>query len=256
MERIELALRKAKEQRRSAVRPRDGTAPKIKPAIVFSQTRTINLSQPHLHASHIITAQMHHPLTDVYRSLRAQVLQALNSSGKTTIGITSANHGEGKTLTAINLAIAMAMDVNHTVLLVDADLRNPCIAECLGIEPSLGLSDCLIGKGEIGDCLINPGIERLSILPARSRIGNSAELLSSPQMSRLASELKDRYSDRVIIYDLPPVLTVGDTIGFLPSVDATLLVVRDGATQATELGHALELLASYNLIGTVLNAIP
>jgi Mrp family chromosome partitioning ATPase len=83
--------------------------------------------------------------------LRAQVLQALEARDKTTIGITSANHGEGKTLTAVNLAIAMAMDVNHNVLLVDADLRSPGVASCLGLEPALGVSDYLIGNAAIAD---------------------------------------------------------------------------------------------------------
>ena len=256
MEQIEQALRKSRELRRAAVRPGDGIAPQVKATTAATQARarTINLTPSMLHANRVIAAQMHHPVTDIYRSLRTQVLQALGTRGKTSIGITSANHGEGKTLTAVNLAIAMAMDVNHTVLLVDADLRNPGVAKCLGIEPELGLSDYLIGKAEIGECLIRPGIERLSLFLARSRIGNSAELLSSPQMSHLASELKDRYANRLIIYDLPPIRTVADAIGFLPSVDATLLVIRDGATRAAELNHAMELLASYNLIGTILNA--
>jgi exopolysaccharide/PEP-CTERM locus tyrosine autokinase len=224
------------------------------PAADQAQTRCVSLTPTLLRAHRIVSTEVQHPVTDVYRSLRAQVLHALHSRDKTTIGITSANHGEGKTLTAINLAIAMAMDVNHTVLLVDADLRNPGVADCLGIEPTPGLSDFLIGAAAIADCLIHPRIERLTILPAKSRIGNSAELLSSPQMLYLAGELKERYPDRLIIYDLPPILTVGDAIGFLPAVDTTLLVVRDGATRATELNHALQLLAGYNLIGTVLNA--
>jgi protein-tyrosine kinase len=258
MEQIERALQKSREKRKSTVRLRNGAMAMIKssPTPDHSQTMCISLTPNLLHANRIVTTEVHHPVTDVYRSLRVQVLRALNARDKTTIGITSANHGEGKTLTAVNLAIAMAMDVNHNVLLVDADLRNPGVASCLGFEPTLGISDYLIGTAEIAACLIHPRIERLTILPARSRIGNSAELLSSPQMLHLANELKQRYTDRLIVYDLPPILTVGDAIGFLPSIDATLLVVRDGATRAADLNHALELLAGYNLIGTVLNATP
>lgn len=254
MDQIERALRKSREQRKTTIRLRNGAVARVTSSPGTAQTKRITLASDLLHANRIVTTEVQHPVTDVYRSLRAKVLQALNSRGKTTIGITSAKHGEGKTLTAINLAIAMAMDVNHTVLLVDTDLRNPGVARCLGIEPTLGLSDYLTGKAQIADCLVNPKIERLTIFPARSRIGNSAELLSSPQMLYLASELRERYADRLVIYDLPPILTVGDAIGFLPSIDATLLVVRDGATRAAELNHALELLAGCNLIGTVLNA--
>lgn len=255
MEQIERALRKSREQRKSTIRVRDGVMANIKraPESADAKSQCVSLTPSLLQAHRIVTTEVQHPVTDVYRSLRAQVLQSLNSRGKTTIGVTSAKHGEGKTLTAVNLAIAMAMDVNHTVLLVDADLRNPGVADRLGIDPKLGLSDYLTGKAALADCLIRPGIERLTILPARSRIGNSAELLASPQMAHLASELKERYVDRLVIYDLPPILTVGDSIGFLPSLDATLLVVRDGATRVAEINHALELLHS-NLIGTVLNA--
>jgi capsular exopolysaccharide synthesis family protein len=255
MEPIEQALRKSREQRKATVQLRNGAAARIKLSPV-SQTRCITLSPALLHAHRIVATDVQHPVTDVYRSLRAQVLQALTFRRKTTIGITSANKGEGKTLTAVNLAIAMAMDVNHNVLLVDADLRNPGVANCLGIEPPLGLSDYLTGQAAIAECLIHPGVERLTVLPARSRIGNSAELLASPQMLCLAKELKERYVDRLIIYDLPPILAVGDAIGFLPAIETTLLVMRDGATRIAELNHALELLAGYNLIGTVLNAAP
>lgn len=258
MEQIERALQKSREQRRTAVRSHNGAAVRTSQAPTASniQTRCVTLTPALLDAHRIVTAKVSHPVTDVYRSLRAQVLQALSARRQTTIGITSANHGEGKTLTAVNLAIAMALDVNHNVLLVDADLRNPGVADCLGFEPTLGVSDYLTGNAAIAECLIHPRIERLTVLPARNRIGNSAELLASPQMVRLANELKERYADRLIVYDLPPILTVGDAIGFLPTIDATLLVVRDGATRVADLNRAIELLGHYNLIGTVLNATP
>jgi capsular exopolysaccharide synthesis family protein len=217
-------------------------------------SRKQRLDPSALESNRIIAGQTHGAVTDVYRSLRAQVLQALGQRRKTTLGVTSANHAEGKTLTAINLAIAMAMDVKQTVLLVDADLRTPAIARYLGLQPPVGLSDYLTGKAEIADCLLRSQIDRLSILPDRSNAGNSAELLASPRMLQLAVELKGRYPDRIVIYDLPPLLQGGDAIEFLPSVEATLLVIRDGATRSTELTRAIELLADRTLIGMVLNA--
>jgi Mrp family chromosome partitioning ATPase len=207
-----------------------------------------------LERNRVIATSLTHPVTDVYRSLRAQVLRGLARLDRTTLGITSAGPGEGKTLTAVNLAISIAMDVNQTVMLVDADLRDPGVASCLGFAPELGLDDYLAGRASIADCLVNPGIERLSILPTRGRAGNSAELLASPQMAQLARELKGRYPDRLILYDLPPLLTSGDTLGFLSSVEATLLVVREGVARAADLKRAAALLAEHNLVGTVLNA--
>jgi protein-tyrosine kinase len=97
-------------------------------------------------------------------------------------------------------------------------------------------------------------LPRLCILPARDSIDNSAELLSSPQMLRLVHELRSRYTDRVVIFDLPPLTTVADTIGFLPILDASLLVVRDGTVQGADLRRMMGLLQEHNLIGTVLNA--
>jgi Mrp family chromosome partitioning ATPase len=146
------------------------------------------------------------------------------------------------------------MDLNQTVLLVDADLRNPGVARCLGIDPELGLDDYLSGRASVAECLVSPGLERLSILLARARLGNAAELLASPQMARLARELKDQYPDRIIFYDLPPLLTAGDALGFLPRVEATLLVVRNGAVRAADVRRTVALLCEHNLIGTVLNA--
>jgi protein-tyrosine kinase len=214
----------------------------------------VHLDSSVLESHRVIAGPTFGELTDVYRSLRAHVLQALGQRRKTTLAVTSANHFEGKTLTAINLAIAMAMDVRQTVLLVDADLRTPAVARYLGLQTPRGLSDYLTGKAELADCLVRSQVERLCILPADCNAGNSAELLASPRMSELVVELKRHYPDRIVIYDLPPLLPSGDAIGFLPSVDATLLVVRDGATRSTELTRAVELLADRSLIGVVLNA--
>lgn len=257
MEQVEQALRKAREQGQTTARGffrRAWGRDRESASFAYTQTRTDHLVPEILERNRVVAAQFQHPLTDVYRTLRAQVLQALHHDGKTTIGITSTNPDEGKTLTAVNLAIATAMDENKTVLLVDADLREPGVAGCLGIDPLYGLEDYLTGTATITDCLVNPGIERLAILPAKTRMGNSAELLASSNMLQLVWELKTRYPNRLIIYDLPPVLTVSDTISFLPAIESTLLVVRDGATRTSDLSRALHLLANHNLIGTVLNA--
>lgn len=256
MERLEQALSKARTERQnrnridkelllreSAARP-----------LVRSETAVVELNPKLLCKNHIIANQIDHDVTDVFRSLRAQVLRRLGKNGVTTLAITSLGQGEGKTTLAINLAIAISMDINQTVLLVDADLRTPSVAKYLGLEPKAGLADLLAGRATIPECLINPSLPRLCILPSRDSIDNSAELLSSPQMLRVVHELRSRYNDRVIIFDLPPMLTVADTIGFLPILDATLLVVRDGTVQGTDLKRMMGLLHEHNLIGTVLNA--
>lgn len=259
MEALEKAVAKARAQRLAGQSPRRGIngvghAPDVPLSPIYTETAVIHY-QPAAFESHkVVSGRADDPVADVYRALRARILQQLAKAEKSTIGITSAREGEGKSLTAVNLAISIAMDVNQTVMLVDLDLRNPSVHRYFGIEPKLGVSDHLMGRASVAQCLINPGIERLVLLPAVGAVENSAELLSSPQMARLAVELKQRFTDRIIIYDLPSLLTVGDTIGFLPNVEATILVMREGGTRRADLARAIELLHDHNLICTVLNA--
>ena len=115
------------------------------------------------------------------------------------------------------------------------------------------MSDYLFGQVQLSECLINPGIERLILPPGGNAIQNSSEALTSPQMTKLAQELKARYPDRFVIYDLPPLFSSDDAMVFLPQIDATLLVVREGATRASGIQRSVNLLQDRNLIGTVLN---
>jgi len=154
-----------------------------------------------------------------------------------------------------NLAVAIALDVNQTVLLVDLNLRQPGIHEKFGFEPRVGIDDYLRGETQLKDCLVCPGITRLVVLPAREAKGEAAaEIISSPRMTALAKELQNRYADRIIIYDAPPLLTSSDTLGFLPNVDAVLLVARSGRTTKAELEKSAHLLGSKAIVGTLLNA--
>jgi Mrp family chromosome partitioning ATPase len=196
-----------------------------------------------------------HPASDVYRLLRIQVLQRLSRSEKTTLAVTSARSGEGKTLTAINLALSIAMDVNQTVLLVDLNFRSPGIHQEFQFEPKAGLNDYLSGKATLNDCLVNPDIPRLLLLPARGHATNSAELLTSPRMTALARDLKQRHRNRLIIYDTPPLLSSGDTLGFLPNVDTALFVIRDRVTTRSDIQRSAELLSDHHVIGTMVNAV-
>ncbi len=169
------------------------------------------------------------------------------------MGITSATPGAGKSLTSSNLALSMAMEVNKTVLLVDADLRRPMVHNYFGLEPKYGLSDYLTRGVPIEEMLINPGIGRFVILPAGRPIENASEMLSSPRMGDLVEELKSRYRSRYVIFDLPPMLVVDDVLSFAPYIDASMLVVEEGKSKQEDITHCVELLRDMNLIGTVLN---
>lgn len=267
MERIKQALDKARAERDAAgvqsflevgapaVTARSRSATPIKEtAIAYSQTIVCEPHLPTLHAHRIIAGETNPDSLTAYKMLRTQVLQRMTAHGWNTLAVTSPVPGDGKTLTAINLAISLARELHHTVLLVDMDLRNPSIHRCFGLRPDKGIGDFLLHGEPLESMLVNPGINRLVILPGRDPVYNSSEILASPAMGSLVRELKSRYPTRMVVFDLPPVLSADDALAFAPFADAFLLVLRDGKTTKDEVQHAMELLKDATILGSVLNA--
>jgi capsular exopolysaccharide synthesis family protein len=221
--------------------------------VTFQKTRVVDVSGDILERNRLVAALPEHELTDAYRILRTQVLQQLRSNGWQSVAVTSPASGSGKTLTAINLAISLAREINHTVLLADLDLRNPSVHKHFGYEPEFGLSDYLRGDAPLTDILFCPSVDRLVVLPGRESITNSAETLRSPRMVSLVQELQNRYRDRVVIFDLPPILDTDEALAFAPYTQAMLMVAESGATKREELERALAILHDVPVIGTVLN---
>jgi Mrp family chromosome partitioning ATPase len=189
-----------------------------------------------------------------YKLLRTQVLRRLQELAANSLAVLSPFRGEGKTLTAINLAIAIAADHNHTALLVDLDLRNPSIHKRLGFEPSCGIEDCLQHGRPVYEAMIKiKGYERLTVLPARGSVEQSSELLSTQRMAELVQELKSRYLNRILIFDLPPVLMADDALAFSRHVQAGLLIVTEGRTARDGVTYSLNILNKLPIVGTVLN---
>ncbi|MHB8453972.1 MAG: polysaccharide biosynthesis tyrosine autokinase [Acidiferrobacterales bacterium] len=259
MERIKQALEKAREERLKAGAAGIplGASPGIAAnasKITYTHTRVEKVPTDFLREKRVITAVESRAFTDAYKILRTQVLQRMRENNWNTLAITSPTSNEGKTLTAINLAISLAKEVDHTVLLVDADLRNPSVHTYFGIQPERGLSDYLMDDVPLTELLIHPSdIGRFVILPGGRPLENSSEMLNSPKMVRLVDELKTRYRSRIVLFDLPPLLATADALAFSPYVDAALLVIEEGKTPAQDIRHATELLQNTKLIGTVLN---
>ncbi|MGB5260822.1 MAG: CpsD/CapB family tyrosine-protein kinase [Gammaproteobacteria bacterium] len=261
MERIKEALEKARQERES--RQADSVAVRPIPPISASGdagvsgmpiTPTVSLDEAVLRDNRVIAGMAPGAFMDAYNLLRTRILQVFKENDWNTLGVTSPGPNAGSTLTALNLAISIAREVDYTVLLVDANLRQPILLEQLGLEPRPGLSDYLSSDISVNDLLFRPGIvEHLVILPGGQPLANSAEMLNSPRMGRLVEEVKSRYHTRIVIYDLPPVLGASDTLAFAPHLDAALLVVEDGVTQKQELEQAVELLSVTNIVGTILN---
>lgn len=257
MDRLEKALQKAREERGALTAGGAAAAMAelrdVTKAPVASQTHRLEFSSRALERNRVVARLSHNPDADIFRILRTKVLHQLTEAKLKTVAITSPNHGEGKTTVAVNLALSLALDVKQTVLLVDLDLRNPCVHRWLGIEPEYGLSDYFLNDTAVADCLVDPGIDRLKVFPVHRPFELSSEALGAPKITNLAKELKARYADRVVIYDMPPLLAQDDAIAFLPHVDSVIMVVREGMTRAEDVRDCMDLLAGTNLIGTVLN---
>jgi protein-tyrosine kinase len=223
-------------------------------SIVYSRTRCFAPSLAALEANRVVDPASAHPGAVAYRMLRTQVLQRMDANSWRSLAIFSPAARDGKTTTAVNLAVSLASDRRHTVLLVDFDFKRPAVAALLGLSPESGGDDVLAGDAGVEDCLYHPeGFERLVILPARGRLPNSSEILAGPRSRELIADLRARYPERIIVFDLPPVLNADDALAFAPLVECGLVVVAEGETRRGDLTRAVELLHKTPLIGTVLN---
>ena len=258
MERIRKALERAGQDRMMTAtdvlrQAPPGVQADLSTGVRYTMTKTVEVTPQQLLDKRIIAALPEHKFKDSYRMLRTRVLQTMRNNGWTSVAVTGPATGCGKTLTAINLAVSLAMEVSHTVLLVDLDLRKPTIHKYFGYEPELGLSDYLTTDVPLYKLLFNPAIERLVVLPGRNALPNSAEMLRSPRMIALVNELKTRYPDRLVVFDLPPILAADDALAFSPYTDCFLMVAESGGTKKDDLQKAYEILKNTPLVGTVLN---
>lgn len=193
------------------------------------------------------------PMAEEYRKLKeALVKMTKRERFENLIAVTSATAGEGKSMTAVNLAASLASEFDHTVLLVDADLRRPSIHRYLGLGTRKGLSDCLLEGLDVGEFLIRTDIGKLSVLPGGTAMPNPAELFSSESMRVLFQEMKTRYADRYIIIDTPPVLPFAETRSIAGFVDGVVLVVKEGQASLEQIQAAIDALDN-KVLGIVYN---
>jgi Mrp family chromosome partitioning ATPase len=202
----------------------------------------------------IIPAIQDRAAITAYKVLRTRVLQRMRSHKWRNLIVTGAGPGEGKTLTACNLALSISNDVNQSVFLVDLDLQRPSVARYFGLDVTAGIGDYLKGDAKIEDIVYAPNdLDRIAIIPNREPVENASDLLASPKMRDLLRWLKSQGGAPIAIFDMPPVLSCDDVLVLYPSVDALLMVASEGVTQRDSLSRALELLTDCNLLGVVLN---
>jgi len=193
------------------------------------------------------------PMAEEYRKLKeALVKMTKRERFDNLIAVTSATVGEGKSVTAVNLAACLAREYDHTVLLIDADLRRPTVHKYLQLGSHKGLSNCLREGLDVGELMLKTDIGKLSVLPAGTPISNPVELFSSETMRNLFREMKTRYSDRYIIIDTPPVLPFAETRSIASIVDGVLLVVKEGQPSLDQIQDTIDALEN-KVLGIVYN---
>ncbi len=191
-----------------------------------------------------------------YRKLYIEIAQARRTRELQTLLMTSALAGEGKSISALNLAItAAAHESSQGILLIDTDLRKPSIHTYLGIHPTCGLTDYLLGDVEYSHIFVKTQIPGLTIISAGRRVSNPAALLASTRMEQLFQDIKSQKQYSSIILDSSPVLLTSESKGLLQYVDATILVVRAKKTPAEVVSQTIKILGEENILGCVLNGV-
>ena len=221
------------------------TAPAFEPADVSSATPTLD--------GRLVAALAHQsPAAERYRLLRTRIKRAENGRSMRAIVVTSPSKGDGKSLTAANLALTMAQELQQRVLLLDADLRRPSVASLFGLPEGPGLSDVLMGAADLDTALVHLRDQHLTVMPAGAPAAQPAEVLGSTGMRRVLDALRGRF-DRIII-DMPPVGPLADVHVVTPLADGLLMVVRAGITPKPAIEQALSGLDMGKVLGLVLNA--
>ena len=227
--------------------------------LLVGNSRTVTIDQDIRHNSKILVQDTteRHAAEGAYRMLRTRVMRSMRSNNWRILGVSSGSQNEGKTYTAINLAISIAAEVDQEVVLIDLDLRRPKVCEYLGVDAD-DITDLKAyfedEERDLQTMMVCPEIERLGCLLSSQPLDRPSDLLGAARGRTLFEELRDRLApDVVIIVDLPPLLAADDALAVAPMLDAFLLVVAEGQAERQDLEEVRTLLQDFNHIGTVLN---
>lgn len=223
---------------------------------VYSQTRVASMDTAKLERYGILTSDFSPVVVEQYNLLRVKVLSLMSEKGFSSLLVASPGSDEGKTVTAVNLAISIARETSRTVLLVDADMRRPAVHYYLGLDESPGLYEHLTRGEALNRLLVNPGIPRLTLLQAGRPEEYPADILGGPVMEDFVNDIKKRYPERIIIFDAPPMNIFSDSLYLKKYADAVLMVVRSKVTTEEDLRSTMDELGETPLLGVVLNRVP
>ena len=227
--------------------------------ITSRTTRTVKIDRDQLRRQNMITPDGERtPNSEGFRSIKRQILTNVVKSKAgvpaNLVMVTSALPGEGKTFCSINLAISIALEADRTVLLVDADVAKPSIPKALGLKAEQGLLDVLLdSRIDLTEVLCKTDIGKLTLLPAGKAHQHATELLASDAMHMLLQEMAERYHDRIIIFDSPPLLSASEASVLASQMGQIVIVVEAGKTSEATLKAALGRIESSNVAGLLLN---
>ena len=190
-----------------------------------------------------------------YKMLRSQLLFPAEGQAPRTILVTSAIPGEGKSLVASNLAVSIALGKQEHVLLIECDLRKPSLCNIFGLTTCTGLSDYLQEEAELSNIFCKTAIDKLTLLPAGPSKENPHELMTSKRMMDLLTEVRNRYADRYVILDSPPVKVAAETSVLSGFVDSVVLVSAWGTAPRKLLLETVEKIGRERLLGVVFNGL-
>jgi len=194
------------------------------------------------------------PLAENFRLLRTQILHPGSGKAYKKILITSIAPGSGKSFVCANLGISIAQGLDQHALMVDCDLRRSRLASLFNCQASRGVVDYLQDGEDLGRLIVNTGMRKLSVLPSGLRPINPAELLGSMKVEKMLTELENRYDDRFILIDTPPVLVASETAVLAKHADGIILVVRWGIGGRASIKQLVESIGNDKIIGVVFNA--
>jgi len=262
MSRIEKAIEKATKLRDSkSDETQSRKTETSRPPVIATEQVTEKIAceinraniDPHVVAIH----EPDSPIAEEYRKLISSIVRMnkRQKSFRNVLVITSSIGGEGKSMTAVNLAITMAQNYEHTVLLIDADVRRPSIHKYLNIKPGAGLCECINDGIDVGSTFMETGLGKMKFMTSGKHPGNPIELFSSKKMRDIIDELKHRYADRYIIIDTPPVLPFSETRMLCSLADGVIFVVKDGLTTLRNIEESMEVLDDSTVLGIVYNHV-
>lgn len=208
----------------------------------------------------LVPGQPRSQLEEEFRIVKRPLLENVRGQGAmrpdraNLIMVTSALAGEGKTQTAINLATSIAMELDHTVLLVEADVLRPSALERLGVQASKGLLDLLeFPQTQLSDVLLRTNIPKLTLLPAGTASSRSTELLASGAMNSLLNELASKYADRIIIFDTPPLLSTTESRVLATHMGQVVMVIEANKTPINTIKQAFATVENHPVVMSMLN---